>query len=93
MDMNQLEILEAKINQAVELIEKLRSENQELRNLNRELRTESETKDLTIQQLKEENKNFQQMQAHSSLGRDKEEKIKSKVEQMLSRLDELQLNL
>ncbi|MFQ5823695.1 MAG: hypothetical protein ACE5JB_06540 [bacterium] len=93
MEMEQLEILETKINQAVELIGKLKKENQEMLNSNRELRTESESKDLIIQQLKEENKNLQQMHSKSSLGKEKEEKIKSKVEQMLSRLDDLQLNI
>lgn len=91
--MEQLEILEAKINQAVEMIDRLKNENQELQNGNRELRAESESKDLIIQQLKEENQNLQQMKIESSIDKEKEEKIKSKVDKMLSRLDELQLNL
>jgi FtsZ-binding cell division protein ZapB len=91
--MEQLDILEAKINQALELIEKLRTENRELRHLISELRSESESKDLLIQQLKEENQNLQQMKIDSSMGKDKEEKIKDKVEHMLNRLEELQLNL
>lgn len=93
MEMEQLEILESKINQVIELIDKLKLENQELRHSNRELHTESESKDLIIQQLKKENQNLQQTRTESKLETEKEEKIKNKVEQMLSRLDELQLNL
>lgn len=91
--MEQLEILEAKINQALELIEKLRTENRELRHVNSELQSESESKDLIIQQLKEENQNLQHTKIESSIGKEKEEKIKNKVEHMLNRLEELQLNL
>lgn len=93
MELDQLEILESKITQAVELIETLRRENQELRHSNRELRSELESRDLLIEQVKEENQSLQRINSESSLSKETEEKIRSKVENMLSRLDELQLNI
>lgn len=92
MDLEQLDILEEKINQAVRVIEKVKLENRELLRANQELRSEVDEKERVLQQLKEENENLTQ-QNESSMGKEKEEIIKSKVEQMLSRLDDLQYNL
>ena len=93
MDLEQLAVLEGKINHAVRVIEKLKLENQELVKSNHELRSDSESNEQLIQQLQEENQNLKHIHDESSLGKEKEEKIKSKVEQMLARLDELQINL
>ncbi len=94
MEFKQLEDLEQKINHTVALIEKLRAENQELLRANQQLRSEAQLKEMLFQKLKEENDSIRKMQGEStSLGREKEEKIKSKVEQMLARLDELSYNL
>jgi FtsZ-binding cell division protein ZapB len=93
MDLEQLDDLEQRINQAVKLIEKLKIETQELHKANSELSSESRSKDVLIQQLREENEHLKEMRNESSLGKDKEAKIRSKVQQMLARLDELQYNL
>ena len=93
MALEQLDDLEKRINQAVKLIEKLKFENQELHKTNSELRSESRSKDVLIQQLREENDRLKETQNESPLGKEKEAKIRSKVEQMLARLDELQYNL
>lgn len=93
MEMAQLEILEGKINQAVNLIDQLKSENQRLINENNEIRSESQSRELMIQQLKEDNENLKQTQAQSSMSPENEQKIKDKVEQMLKKLDQLQGNL
>lgn len=90
MDIEQLDVLEEKINQAVKLIEHLMQENDQLKAEVKELRSESESREKTVLQLKEENQNLQLVQTDSILGREKEEKIRSKVEQMLAKLDELQ---
>ena len=90
MDIEQLDVLEEKINQAVKLIEHLMQENDQLKAEVKELRSESESRERTVLQLKEENQNLQLVQTDSILGREKEEKIRSKVEQMLAKLDELQ---
>lgn len=90
MDIEQLDVLEEKINQAVKLIEHLMQENDQLKAEVKELRSESESRERTVLQLKEENQNLQLVQTDSILGREKEDKIRSKVEQMLAKLDELQ---
>ena len=93
MDIEQLDILEGKINQAVRIIEKVKLENQELVRTNQELRSGSEEQERTIQQLREENEGLKQLQNNAAMDKDKEDLIKSKVEQMLSRLDDLEFNM
>ncbi|MCG8603847.1 cell division protein ZapB [bacterium] len=93
MDIEQLDILEDKINQAVRTLEKVRIENQELMRTNQELRSTSEEKDRVIQQLRDENEGLKQLQTQNSIDKEKEELIKSKVEQMLSRLDDLEFKM
>ncbi len=90
MDIEQLDILEKKIAQAVGLIEQLKVENQKLQSDTNQFQSELDSRDLVIKQLKEENQNLKLMQNSSVLEKEKEEKIRSKVEQMLSKLDELQ---
>jgi len=83
-----LDELESKINQAVSRIEQLQIDNQNLLDENMKLRSESQSQEILIQQLREEN--LTQAKSESSLGNEKEEKIRSKVEQMLAKLDKLQ---
>ncbi len=90
MDIEQLDVLEEKINQAVKLIEHLMQENEQLKAKVKELHSESESRERMVLQLKEENQNLQLVQTDSILGREKEDKIRSKVEQMRAKLDELQ---
>lgn len=87
MNWEHLNELESKINQVVSQIEKLQIENQKLLDENMKLRSESQSQEIRIQQLKEENLN--QTKSESSFGKEKEEKIRNKVEQMLTMLDEL----
>ncbi|MCH7680144.1 hypothetical protein IID10_12420 [candidate division KSB1 bacterium] len=88
MNWEHLDELESKINQAVSRIEQLQIDNQNLLDENMKLRSESQSQEILIQQLREENLN--QAKSESSLGTEKEEKIRSKVEQMLAKLDKLQ---
>lgn len=89
MDWEHFEQLETRINRAVELIERLKIENQQLIQENRKLQGDSQSQELVIQQLREENQNLKQVQGESSLSKEKEEKIRSKIEQMLMKLDRL----
>ena len=89
MSLENLDILEEKINHAVLLIEKLKQDNETLRKEIDEVRAESQGKEERIHQLKEENNNLKLAYDESSLGKEKEEQIKSKVEQMLNKLNEL----
>ncbi|HEX9654157.1 MAG TPA: hypothetical protein VGA99_10630 [bacterium] len=94
MDVKQLDDLEERINQAVGLIEKLRKENQELLRVNQQLRSDAQSREMLFQKLQAENENLRQLQNDStSIGKEKEAVIKSKVEQMLARLDELSYNI
>ncbi len=87
MNWEHLNELESKINQAVSRIAQLQIENQKLLDENMKLRSESQSQEILIQQLKEENLN--QTKSESSFGKEQEEKIRNKVEQMLTKLDEL----
>ena len=87
MNWEHLNELESKINQAVSRIEQFQIENQKLLDENMKLRSESQSQEIRIQQLKEENLN--QTKSESSFGKEKEEKIRNKVEQMIAKLDEL----
>ncbi len=87
MNWEHLNELESKINQVVSRIENLQIENQKLLDENMKLRSESQSQEILIQQLKEENLN--QTKSESSFGKEQEEKIRNKVEQMLAKLDEL----
>jgi hypothetical protein len=93
MDLEQLEVLEQKISEAVRVIEALKVQNQRLANENRELLGEVQSKEQLLQKVQEENQNLNLLQKESSLDKEKEEKIKSKVEQMLSKLDELETTI
>lgn len=90
MDLQQLEVLEQRITRAVELIEKFKTENGELQEALTACKAAAESQERVIQQLKEENQNLRLLQSENSLGKEKEERIRNKVEQMLSKLDELQ---
>ncbi len=90
MDIEQLDILEKKIAQAVEFIESLKVENQKLKSSASQFQDELEKKESVINQLKEENQDLKLMQNNSVIDKDNEEKIRSKVEKMLNKLDELQ---
>ncbi len=87
MNWEHLNELESKINQVVSRIENLQIENQKLLDATMRLRSESQSQEILIQQLKEEHLN--QTKSESSFGKEKEEKIRNKVEQMLTMLDEL----
>lgn len=90
MEIQQLDILEERITRAIDLIGQLKSENEELKGRVIEIEGESQSKQRLIEQLKEENQGLRLLHNEASLGKEKQEKIRSKVEQMLSKLDELQ---
>lgn len=90
MEFEQIDLLATRINKAVELIEQLKTENNTLQQKCDLLQSEFDDKNSLIQQLKEENQNLRLVQNESSLGKEREEKIRNKVELMLTKLDELQ---
>ena len=90
MDFQQLDVLENKIELTVRLMGQLRKENAVLRDEANQAKEESQSKEMLIQQLQEENKSLALVQNETILGKEKEEEIRSRVEQMLSKLDELE---
>lgn len=90
MKLEQLDVLEKKIGQVVGLIGHLQQQNTELRNELNQSRLQSQTNELMIQQLQEENKELAVVQNETSVEKEKEEQIRIRIEQMLAKLDELE---
>lgn len=93
MDYQQLDILEDKINLAVELISRLREENQQLDQENSELRERVEKGENALKTLQEEFQHFTTMQQEAENYKKKEELIKEKVEAMLSKMESIQFSV
>ncbi len=90
MTFDQIAELEKKVDNAVLLIADLRRENNELKEQAGQFIQQIQLKDSLIQELREENGNLSRVQQEATLGRDKEERIRNRVEQMLAKLDELE---
>ena len=90
MQLDQLEILEEKINTAIQVINKLQAENNELKKYNMELIKRVQEHETTIQKLHEEYQILKDQQNNTNFNNEKEEEIKHKVEGILAKLDTLQ---
>ena len=91
MDLHQFDILEKKITQSVSLISTLRSENLDLR---RRLQEAEALQQQTAAQLRQAHETIAQIRGNQDEAvsfKEREEKIRSKVEQMLAKLEELQM--
>ncbi|MDZ7344143.1 MAG: hypothetical protein ONA90_06475 [candidate division KSB1 bacterium] len=91
MDLKPFDVLEEKISLTINLIKKLKQENRELHERIQSLQLESQDKDKQIaglreelQRLKTNTQAFQQFAA-------RETEIRGKIEKMLAKLEELQL--
>jgi len=93
MELEQLSILEKKVLQAVQLIETLRQKNEELVKENNDLRHELQANSTRVQQLEAEISRLNDVASKTDINEEKEAQIKSKVENMLVKLEELQYNL
>lgn len=91
MDLQRLSALEDKITTTVELIRSLRQENQELRERLKSVEGKAVEKDEQIAKLKSDLQESQRSAQDSREFQEREEKVRSKVEEMLSKLEELQL--
>jgi FtsZ-binding cell division protein ZapB len=91
MDLQQFEILENKISQAISAIQKLKQENRELEKRLQALREENQEKDKMLGALQEEIQKLKDNTQESQQFKTREEEIRSKVEKMLAKLEELQL--
>ena len=89
MDYTELDNLEANIKKAIEVIQKLQSENHRLKQENNNLLNRIRENERTINQLKKlsQDNGYVVDQIHSY---DKEGKIKQKIQQMLEKLESFQ---
>jgi len=90
MDDNQLDVLDEKINKAIEIINTLQAENNRLKEQNQELIDKLGQYDELLRQFEHENKILKDATNQLNFTNDKQEVIKQKLETMLLKLDNLQ---
>lgn len=90
MDYGELEKLEENIKKAIETIHRLQIENQKLKQQNEHLTNQIKEKEQTIQQLSHKYQGIGIVEDQSYIYKEKEEKIKQKIQQMLDKLDSFQ---
>ncbi|MBN1351954.1 cell division protein ZapB [candidate division KSB1 bacterium] len=93
MDYQQIDILEDRINQAVDLIARLKEENRHLKQQNSELRERAEESEKTLKMLQDEFQHLTNAQKETENFKEREALLKRKVEAMLSKLDTIQLSI
>jgi len=84
------EILEEKINTILSKMDQLKVENHDLRQKNQELQAIIEEKEKKIQVLKSESKSYSNMQSNVQSYKEKHDRIRSKVENLLQKLKEFE---
>jgi len=87
MDYTALDKLEANIKRATETIQKLQSENQRLKQENLNLLNRIRENEHTIQQLGNQYQDDGEVAEQLYIYKEKEEKIKQKIQQMLEKLE------
>jgi len=93
MDLQQFEALENRISQAIQTIQVLKTENKDLRQRLTTLEQQHREKDEQFVRLQAEMSNVHERSEETRQLREREEKIRNKVEDMLAKLEELQLQL
>ena len=91
MDIQQFDALEKKVTQLIGLIGKLKTENSDLRRRLLEAESIQKHTDEQLRQAREALEKVRGNQDEANSFKEREEKIRSKVEQMLAKLEELQL--
>ena len=90
MDNETFEILEKKIDQLIQVSLKLKKENQDLKVKNQELVSSVAEKERKIQQLVQQAEQSQSMQSEIAGYKDKQDRIRNKVENLLEKLQEFE---
>ena len=90
MENQPFDVLEEKINNILLLIGRLQNENRELDEKNQELHKKCEEKEENIRLLKEECDRYRNMKNEVASCKEKEDRIKLKVETLLSKLKEFE---
>ncbi len=86
-----LEVLEEKINKAAELILKLRREKNEIEAANKELKEKIESLYIENKELTKEHEIFKNRNTKEKDFKETREEIKNKIEEMLSKLEDLDI--
>jgi len=90
MDYTELDKLEANIKRAIEAIQKLQSENQRLKQDNKNLLNRIREKERKIEQLRNLSQDDGDVADQLYIYKEKEGKIKQKIQQMLDKLETFQ---
>jgi len=90
MENEQFELLEKKINQLLSMITRLRSENAQLVNKVQETQQQLQQKEKQIQSMQSDTANIGNMKNQIAVYQEKEDRIRSKVEVLLKKLDEFE---
>jgi FtsZ-binding cell division protein ZapB len=90
MDYTELDKLEANIKRAIETIQKLQSENQRLKQENQNLLNRIRENERKIEQLMNLSQDHGDVSDQVSIYKEKEGKIKQKIQQMLEKLESFQ---
>jgi hypothetical protein len=91
MDLQQFDLLEKRVTQLISLVSKLKAENLDLRRRLQETEALQEQTDEQLRHAREAVEKLRGNQEDAISFKEREEKIRSKVEQMLAKLEELQL--
>ena len=90
MDINAFELLEKKIDLLLELLHRLKQENEEFRKQNAELRHIVEEKEKQLLASKNEVEKYQAMQLEIAQYKDKQDRVKAKVERLIDKMKEFE---
>lgn len=90
MELNAFELLEKKIDLLFELLHRLKHENQELRQQNSELKRAVEEKEKLLLVSKNEVEKYQTMQHEIAQYKDKQDRVKAKVERLIEKMKEFE---
>jgi len=90
MEDQNFEVLEEKINQVLSMLNRLKTENKELRQKNMELQANVDEKEKTIQTLKSESEHYLGMKTEIETYREKQDRIRTKIEALLQKLKEFE---
>ncbi len=93
MEFSNLEKLEQKLSTFIVRLQKLQSENQQLRRENTELKLQLEDRNLAIQQLEKEIERLEGEQMVQQENEERDELIRQKISEMLKKLDLLENSL
>lgn len=88
-DFSNIDLLEEKINKTIELVHKLRAENNELKKYNSELINRIQEKERLISKLEDDYNNLKEQKDSSEYYKNRDVKIQQKVEDIITKLENL----